>query len=272
MLYYIFCFKTISFVYPPFNISCYYFFWHIISAAEAERGQRWHKRETPLALAYFREVPQPTADGEDLQAAIRFHCAPDQVAYELISFSLYPSISFQFSFYEILSTIETTEARKNPRKKLWDVESNSTKSEEWDYNSLKFTFRENRTTCVERIFRMGITYGLWFTAAVPKYKSTSRLNYPLKQGWFVHTNCFWDLQIFRVFNVGLSLAVENVTQVHKPPIRCSETGWIKEVWRSSKSISLLYATFDFYFFYVTLFTNGFQKSEPALMIFIMSFI
>lgn len=116
---------------------------HIISTAEAEWGQCWHKREAPLALAYLWEVPQQTADGEDLQAAIRFHCAQDQVAYELIFFSLYRSVSFQSRFIcmelwtihieaalqklcKLRYLLSETDARKtkppwdNTRKKPWD--------------------------------------------------------------------------------------------------------------------------------------------------------
>lgn len=54
-------------------------------AAQAKRSQRWHKREAATAAENLREVPQQASDGEDLQAAVRFHRAQDQVSVRRIN-------------------------------------------------------------------------------------------------------------------------------------------------------------------------------------------
>lgn len=49
------------------------------SLAQAKWSQCWHQREAPAATQDIWEIPQQTSDGEDLQAAIWFHCAQNQV-------------------------------------------------------------------------------------------------------------------------------------------------------------------------------------------------
>lgn len=72
------------------------------TSAQAKWSQRWHQREAPATTQDLWEIPQQTSDGEDLQAAIWFHRAQNQVWSQADS-HLYAALAaiFQSNYDEV---------------------------------------------------------------------------------------------------------------------------------------------------------------------------
>lgn len=80
-------------IFPGWNPSLLYHFvpeaFFPSSLAQAKWSQCWYQRKATSPTQDLWEVPQQTSDGEDLEAAIRLHCAQNQVCYQLNTCNIY---------------------------------------------------------------------------------------------------------------------------------------------------------------------------------------